>query len=404
MMESEIDLVDDADPVLQTRLALAQLAGEDRDHWTTGALSERVLELLDVQERLSAEVLRLVGRWVRARAWEADGALSAAAWLEHRCPLGASEARRMVKTGRIVDQHSEFGDGLAGGDVSVAHIEAVAKVASKDRAPLLADHAAVMADQATALSVRDFTMVMRRWASLADDVLASDTFEQQWERRHLHASVTLNGWVTGQFLLDPAAGQTLIQTLDHLAPPDWVDTLEGPRSLSQRRADAIAELADRYVNGNRPGANPPSVNVVVDVAALNGDTIEAALARCDLDGIGPVTRQTLDQIACDATVTRVVTAGATRILDMGRSTRLATPVQRRALTIRDRQCRFPGCHRMPQWCDAHHITSWRNGGATDLANLILLCRRHHTLIHNTKWTITHTPNGDTQFTHPTRGP
>ena len=96
---------------------------------------------------------------------------------------------------------------------------------------------------------------------------------------------------------------------------------------------------------------------------------------------------------------------AMRALDMGRSVRVATPAQRRVLAVRDRHCRFPSCGRKPQWCDAHHIAGWVESlGRTDIDNLILLCRRHHTLLHNSRWSITRTAAGEFEFTHPARGP
>ena len=58
---------------------------------------------------------------------------------------------------------------------------------------------------------------------------------------------------------------------------------------------------------------------------------------------------------------------------------------RRALVARDRGYRFPGCDRPEQWCDAHHIVHWANGGATSVDNLVLLCRRHHRLAHHSEW-------------------
>jgi len=67
------------------------------------------------------------------------------------------------------------------------------------------------------------------------------------------------------------------------------------------------------------------------------------------------------------------------VLDVGRRTRtIPTPI-RRGLTARDARCSFPGC--TARRCDAHHITHWADGGATSLDNLMLLCRRHHTLVH-----------------------
>jgi hypothetical protein len=204
---------------------------------------------------------------------------------------------------------------------------------------------------------------MRRWTTLADDQLARDTFAEKWERRRLHISSTLDGWVAGDFFLDPVAGETLINVLDHLAPPDPGDAPDEPRPLSQRRADALADLSNWYMNGDKPGGNPPNVDAVIDVASLAGDIPEMAAARCDFDGVGPVGRSVLDQMCCNAKFTRFIMSGPSQILDMGRSTRLATTAQRRAVVVRDRHSRFPSCNRRPQWCDIHHIAG---GEATTL--------------------------------------
>jgi hypothetical protein len=83
----------------------------------------------------------------------------------------------------------------------------------------------------------------------------------------------------------------------------------------------------------------------------------------------------------------------------------ATEPQRQALIVRDRRCGFPSCNRRSQWCDVHHITGWvKDLGETNIDNLVLLCRRHHTLLHNGQWTITRADSGGFEFTHPARGP
>jgi hypothetical protein len=211
--------------------------------------------------------------------------------------------------------------------------------------------------------------------------------------------------VTGGFYLDPVAGVQLIGALDHETPPDPADCPDGPRSLSQRRADALADIINRRINGDTPGGNPPNVNTVIDVAGLTGTMPNLAATWCDIDGIGPVARSVLEQLCCDARFTRFIMSGASVVLDMGRSTRVATPHQRRALAVRDRHCRFPSCSRQPQWCDAHHIEGWVESlGETNIDNLILLCRRHHTLVHNSRWAITRTADGEFEFTHQARGP
>ena len=86
-------------------------------------------------------------------------------------------------------------------------------------------------------------------------------------------------------------------------------------------------------------------------------------------------------MGCDARILPIVLDGAGQVLDAGRTRRTATGPLRRALTVRDAGCVFPGCDRPARWCDAHHIVSWADDGPTDLANLALLCGHHHRVIH-----------------------
>jgi hypothetical protein len=76
---------------------------------------------------------------------------------------------------------------------------------------------------------------------------------------------------------------------------------------------------------------------------------------------------------------------------------------RRALEIRDGGCVWPGCDRPGRWCDAHHLTWWEDGGPTNLDNCVLLCRRHHTHVHELGWTIDRDTNGDVTVTPPELG-
>jgi len=76
---------------------------------------------------------------------------------------------------------------------------------------------------------------------------------------------------------------------------------------------------------------------------------------------------------------------STEILNVGRRTRSIPPALRRALEVRDRGCRFPGCQ--SRYCDAHHVRHWADGGETSLANCLLLCRYHHRLVHEEGWTV-----------------
>ncbi len=104
-----------------------------------------------------------------------------------------------------------------------------------------------------------------------------------------------------------------------------------------------------------------------------------------------LTADEVQRIACDSTVTRVVFDMESRPIDVGRTKRLVTPAQRTAVRARDLKCVFPTCDRPPQWCDVHHLVPWARGGATAVDNLVLLCRHHHTLVHEGGWSITGSP-------------
>jgi 5-methylcytosine-specific restriction protein A len=101
----------------------------------------------------------------------------------------------------------------------------------------------------------------------------------------------------------------------------------------------------------------------------------------EMDHVGPVDSELGRRLACDAWIRRVVMAGPSEPVDIGRRTPVVPPAMRRAVIVRDRECRFPGCDRPHTWCDSHHVVHWADGGPTALANLVLLCRRHHRLVH-----------------------
>ena len=75
------------------------------------------------------------------------------------------------------------------------------------------------------------------------------------------------------------------------------------------------------------------------------------------------------------------------MLDLGRSTRLASRAQRRALRAMYRCCAVPGCDVRFDHCTMHHVVWWRHGGTSDLDNLLPLCTRHHGNVHHDGWEL-----------------
>ncbi|WP_416404395.1 DUF222 domain-containing protein [Arthrobacter sp. LFS091] len=102
---------------------------------------------------------------------------------------------------------------------------------------------------------------------------------------------------------------------------------------------------------------------------------------------GPLHPTTIRKIACDADIIPVLLGTDSRVLDIGRTTRIFPPHIRKAITARDGGCAFPDCTMPAPWCEAHHITYWSHGGTTGTENGTLLCSHHHHLIHKEQWTI-----------------
>ena len=198
-------------------------------------------------------------------------------------------------------------------------------------------------------------------------------------RRRLHASVSLLGMVRVDGDLDPETGESLMTALRAVLDAESRSGAADDRTPAERRADALGEICRQWLDlAERPAVagERPHVTVTVDA-----DALAAPRGAGELDHAGPAGVKIVRRLACDASVMRVVLAGRSEPLDVGRRTPVVSPSMRRAVIARDRRCRFPGCDRPHTWCDAHHVVHWADGGPTALANLLLLCRRHHRMVH-----------------------
>ncbi|WP_181781121.1 HNH endonuclease signature motif containing protein [Pseudonocardia pini] len=177
-------------------------------------------------------------------------------------------------------------------------------------------------------------------------------------------------------------------TCDHAAG----ERLPDPRSAAEREGDGIVELARRMLQvGDLPteNGNRPQVTVTItldDLRDLRGSG--AGLLEAG-DGIGRGTLRAEDarRIACDAGIIPTLLGSDSEPVDVGRRHRVVHTALRRALAVRDGGCAFPGCGIPARWTDAHHIRHWAHGGETSLANTVLLCPRHHRLLHHGEWTV-----------------
>jgi hypothetical protein len=167
---------------------------------------------------------------------------------------------------------------------------------------------------------------------------------------------------------------------------------------SQRRADALARVAESYLAHDvleSPGTDRQQV--VVHVAA---ETLRKSVAGCCKLEDGPsIAAETARRFSCDASIVNLIEDENGEPLDVGRKTRNISAPLRRLLTARDKGCRFPGCGNA-RYIDMHHIKHWANGGETKPSNLLSLCRHHHRAVHEGGFDVMVLDDGALRFVQP----
>ncbi|OZG30620.1 HNH endonuclease [Williamsia sp. 1138] len=174
-------------------------------------------------------------------------------------------------------------------------------------------------------------------------------------------------------------------------------TLDLDKTLGEKLATALRPLAKPVPepDGSPDPRSTPKPRVTMTVSAeqllafqMNGIVgAKAPTAAATFEWTGPVSLPTAQMTVCDSVITKILLDNNAVPLDVGREFRTVTPSIRKALTVRDRGCAFPGCGCPAGWTDAHHIKFWSQGGETSLTNTVLLCRRHHNYIHHKGWTV-----------------
>jgi hypothetical protein len=338
-------------------------------------LEEDFAELQRGIERLETERLRRLAEIDHRGLHGRDGHLSAVSWLASRHDVPRAVAASELRVARALGEMPEARRALEDGEVSLQVVRALA-AAQRFDPEAFAQGERVLVEAARQHPIGDLQRVLGHWRDrVLDERLRTDSLR---EGRRLHASRTFGGMVRIDGDLDPETGESLLAALEAVIDAEARSDLEEDRrSPAQRRADALGEICRGWLdNAPRPtvAGERPHLTVTVDV----GDLVRGRSGQVGSSTVGP---EALRRLACDASVVRVVMAGPSEPLDVGRRTAVVPPAIRRALVVRDGSCRFPGCGRPHTWCDAHHVTHWADGGSTALSNLILLCRRHHRSIH-----------------------
>jgi hypothetical protein len=356
-------------------------------------LSFDMREVSRLRDLLELKFSEMAAAFATTDEYDLDGSVSPVHWIRHQCHLGGGAAADRVAVGEQIQNMPMSAEAVAEGKIGFSHLALIARTATQlvetgsnnqfDETPLL--------EKAKEFSVGRFRIFCDHQRHANDP----DGYAAEQAQGVVERSLTLGSgesgrvWVRG--VLDAEGGAVLRIALEPLAKPIGKGD---DRRLDRRFADALVELAGHLLdNGIGPhrGTQRPHLQVTT--------TLETLLQRAgspagELEFSLPISAASVERLACDCNVTRILLDGESQVIDVGRSKRVVSPTQRRALSVRDKGCRWPGCDRPASYTSAHHLVHWTKGGPTDLDNLALLCLRHHWLVHEGKWQLVKTEDGE----------
>jgi hypothetical protein len=352
---------------------------------------DTLAEVLSIADRLQAKIARLASEVDSAGLWQIDCSSTLTGWLRHRGRMTSPTAASLARTARRVRQLPVTAQSWEDGALSGGQVQAIVANVKDATVERFAEGEATLVPLLGPLTLIETVGVMQRWRIRAEAELEEGEGAQP--DRSFHLSRTIGGRYESTGSYDPDSG-SVIETALRLATSS--DTAGEERSPAERRADAEVAIHQFFLDHqrvHRGGRRRPHVDVVVNIGE------DGAVSGRLVDG-PPLPAASIKRLLCDCAVHRVVTDGASGILDYGRSTRTVPVDLFNALVLRDQGCREPGCDRPPEWCDAHHVIPWEEGGPTSLDNLVLKCRHDHVKGHQPGWSDKLLPDGTYVVTDP----
>jgi uncharacterized protein DUF222/HNH endonuclease len=396
-------------------------------------LAEELRLLLRRRDQLALQASRLAGELDRIGFGEAMGSISTIDWIRHQCQLGYQAAADLVCVGLEMDSLPASVAALEQAEIGFQHLvliartrralgesacwrQAVEQTPAGEPASQPGSEPAGPAEQpgpagepawpaprplaeahllaeAREVSVSRFRHLCEEARHAADPAGVAAEQARAMEARALRMNRQQDGFVTLSGVLDPIGGAAVRAALEPLARPGG---RHDARRRERRLADALVELSQHAMDGATPRQRP-HLNVTATLGTLY---MNPGSAAAEIDHGDPASAVTVNRIACDCSIRRHIFDSASLLVELGRRKRVVSPQLRKALESRDRHCRWPGCTRPGSWCEAHHLVPWTRGGATNQANLLLLCSRHHVQVHEGRWQLLVDPDGQVEVVKP----
>jgi hypothetical protein len=334
-------------------------------------------------DQLELEFSYLAARFAQTDEYNWQGFESPIAWLKANCHLSGGAASARICAGQQVEHLGQSSKAMTDGEIGFAHFALIARTSAAvgerlDEAKLLG--------QARKQTIARFHDSCYHARHAADPQGCAKDEAQDVERRSLEFGNSEDGMVFVNGMLDKVGGAAVRAALEPLAQRAGKDD---DRCRERRVADALIEICTHELDNGVPSRRP-HMQVTTSLETLLG---LAGAPAAEMELSLPISSKAVERLACDCTVTRVLLGSDSTVIDVGRARRVISGAQGKALRVRDRGCVWPGCDRPATWTSAHHVVHWINGGPTDLSNLVLLCYRHHWMVHEGEWQIVRADDG-----------
>ena len=404
-------------------------------------LEEEIISLAKHMNQDEYRFLVMVREFDIRQGWRAYQFNNCAEWLNMKCGISPGTAREKVRVALALLDLPQCSEGFAKGELSYSKVRAMTRAANVFNEATLVDYAL----KATAHQVEEHCRRLRN----ADRRQSTPDARRAWQARSLKRTCHPDGMMSIYVELPREQGELVMKALEMAMAADAGDTADeayqmyaaadaagqgdtvndkagvavnqtgnttdlankagladvagkaaantkdkaGKRETAAqtqaenqqsnaffaRQADALVAVARGYLSGNggekRAKSDNYQVVVHVDAAALQ-----------DKGGKSDLPVESVRRIACDADLVEVTKDAKGNLLNLGRKHRVVSPQLKRALLARDKCCTYPSCSH-EQFLEAHHVMHWADGGETSLENAMLICNRHHRLLHEGGFTI-----------------
>ena len=354
------------------------------------AIGTQLKELRRLINKLELDFARLAGRFSASYdphdPYEMQTPVQ---WLREECRMTSHAASTAVNIGECEPELEESTEALTTGEIGMAHLSWMANTAARignSRSATGQFNESTLLPHAKKMSVLQFRRKCEQFIHAADHASFIEEQITGVESRTLNVINYEDGYLHLDGYLDREGVTMFLAAIDPLARTKSDDG----RTLAQRRGDALVELCSKLLDDAavpmRAGQRP-HIQVTTTLETLD-DWVGGPAAETENGAL--LSGTTVQRLACDATIIRVLLNSQSQVIDVGRASRVVPPATRRALNVRDKGCVWPGCDRTANWTQAHHMIHWTDWGLTDAENLVLLCRRHHWMVHEGGYAIART--------------